>query len=79
MKAAIRNGAMFEINYSGALSVDEGVRRNWWGCAREAARACVKNSGGLVISGGCENSESLRGARDVANLYSSIFELRRAC
>jgi ribonuclease P/MRP protein subunit RPP1 len=66
VKAAIKNGAMFEICYAGALQVDEGVRRAWWGCAREAVRACSK---GIVFSSGGE--ENFRAPRDVANLLSS--------
>jgi hypothetical protein len=56
---------MFEICYSGALSVDEGVRRNWWGCAREGIRACSK---GVVVSWGGEDTGTVRAPRDVTNL-----------
>ena len=70
VKTAIRNGAMFEVCYTGVLSVDEGVRRAWWGCAREAVRACQK---GIVFSSGGE--ESFRAPRDVANMLVPILTL----
>jgi len=77
VKTALRNGAMFEICYSGALGVDEGMRRNWWGCARETVRACAgrdggKRKGGVIVNWGGEDIGTMRAPRDVANLVTLL-------
>jgi ribonuclease P/MRP protein subunit RPP1 len=80
VRTAIKNGAVFEINYAGALGVDGdpgssagggvdggvGVRRNWWAAAREVER--VTKGKGVVVSGGVTALGDLRAPRDVANL-----------
>lgn len=80
VRAAIKNGAIFEINYAGALGADPdseigsaggvesraAVKRNWWAAARELAR--VTKGKGIVVSGGSVAEADLRAPRDVGNL-----------
>ena len=85
IRTAIKNGAVFEINYVGALGGESdpmlveanvaesgpSAKRNWWAAARELVR--VTKGKGLVISGGISAEADLRAPRDVANLYVSKF------
>lgn len=74
VRAALRNGAVFEINYTGALGGAEetdggegaGAKRNWWAGAREVVR--VTKGKGVVVSGGVTGELELRAPRDVGNL-----------
>ena len=76
VRNAIKNGACFEINYSGALGggsdIDGGetgigAKRNWWAAARELCR--VTKGKGIILSGGADNDADLRAPRDVGNLW----------
>lgn len=74
VRTAIKNGAVFEINYAGAIgreidgSSDSGVsaKRNWWAAAREVVR--VTKGKGIVVSGGVASEADYRGPKDIANL-----------
>lgn len=80
VRTALKNGAVFEINYVGALGGEgdpaltipsggesgAGAKRNWWAAAREVAR--VTKGKGILVSGGVFNESDLRAPRDVANL-----------
>ncbi|KZS87256.1 PHP domain-like protein [Sistotremastrum niveocremeum HHB9708] len=70
VRSALKNGACFEIDYGGALHLDETSRRNWWAGSREVMR--VTKGKGLVYGWGGEDIASLRGPRDVANLLTLI-------
>ena len=81
VRTAIKNGAVFEINYVGAIGgendpliVDANVaesgsnaKRNWWAMARELVR--VTKGKGLLVSGGVFAEVDHRAPRDIANLY----------
>ena len=75
VRTAIKNGAVFEINYAGAFGTESdgstgesaaSTKRNWWASAREVVR--VTKGKGLIVSGGVVNEADLRGSRDIANL-----------
>lgn len=76
VRTAIKNGAVFEIGYAGALGGDgdamlgsEGgpsAKRNWWAAAREVVR--VAKGKGIVVSGSVTADTDLRAPRDIANL-----------
>jgi len=80
VRTAIKNGAVFEINYVGAIGgendpliVDAHVaesgssaKRNWWATARELVR--VTKGKGLLVSGGVFAEADHRAPRDIANL-----------
>jgi len=74
MRTAIKNGAVFEMNYSGAFGSDPdgsetvgaATKRNWWAAAREVIR--VTKGKGVVVSGGITNESDLRAPRDIINL-----------
>ncbi|EJD08501.1 PHP domain-like protein [Fomitiporia mediterranea MF3/22] len=76
VRTAIKNGAVFEIDYAGALGgggtggLGEDCRRNWWAAARELAR--VTKGKGLIVSGGVDDGQYLRAPRDVANLITLL-------
>ncbi|KAI9066757.1 PHP domain-like protein, partial [Trametes sanguinea] len=84
VRAALKNGAVFEINYAGALGAEgdpaltipsggesgAGAKRNWWAAAREVAR--VTKGKGILVSGGVFNEADLRAPRDVANLITIL-------
>ncbi|KAI0677136.1 PHP domain-like protein [Trametes maxima] len=84
VRAALKNGAVFEINYIGALGGEgdpsqsipsggeggAGAKRNWWAAAREVAR--VTKGKGILVSGGVYNEADLRAPRDVANLITVL-------
>jgi len=80
IRTAIKNGAVFEVNYVGALGgendsvvVEAGAaengsnaKRNWWANTRELVR--VTKGKGLIVSGGAVSEADLRAPKDVANL-----------
>ncbi|KAI1795129.1 PHP domain-like protein [Ganoderma leucocontextum] len=84
IRTALKNGAVFEINYVGALGGEgdpgstipsgsesgAGAKRNWWAAAREVAR--VTKGKGILVSGGVFNEADLRAPRDVANLITVL-------
>ena len=61
----MKNGAVFEICYSGALR-GEDERRNWWTAAKELVR--MTKGKGLIVSSGSDQIENLRAPRDAENL-----------
>lgn len=84
IRTAIKNGAVFEINYTGALGGEsdpvlveanaalngDHAKKNWWASARELCR--VTKSKNLIVSGGVVAEADLRAPRDVANLWVVI-------
>ena len=79
VRTAIKNGAVFEVNYAGALGDPESshtslgvsdtvltAKRNWWAAAREVVR--VTKGKGIVVSGGVVGEGDYRGPKDVQNL-----------
>jgi ribonuclease P/MRP protein subunit RPP1 len=84
VRTAIKNGAVFEINYAGAIGgesdaslstfgvSDTGVsgKRNWWAAAREVVR--VAKGKGIVVSGGVASEADYRGPKDIANLLTLL-------
>ncbi|KAK1228473.1 RNA-binding RNA processing protein rpp1 [Marasmius sp. AFHP31] len=85
IRTAIKNGAVFEINYVGAIGgeseailIEAGAadpssisaKRNWWASARELVRVTKGNS--IIVSGGVIAQEDFRAPRDVANLVSLL-------
>jgi len=80
IRTAIKNGAVFEISYVGALGGENdsllvgaggaengaGAKRNWWASTRELARVTKGKS--LLVSGGVVAESDLRAPNDVANL-----------
>ncbi|OCB89464.1 hypothetical protein A7U60_g3354 [Sanghuangporus baumii] len=76
VRTAIKNGAVFEINYAGALLGGAGEgggdeeRRNWWAAARELVR--VIKGKGLIVSSGVDNDQLLRAPRDIGNLITLL-------
>ncbi|KAF9269097.1 PHP domain-like protein [Marasmius fiardii PR-910] len=85
IRTAIKNGAVFEISYVGALGgesettlVEAGAadssansaKRNWWASAKELVR--VTKGKGLIVSGGVVAQADFRAPRDVANLVSLL-------
>ncbi|TFK47451.1 PHP domain-like protein [Heliocybe sulcata] len=68
VRTALKNGAVFEINYAGAME-GEG-KRNWWAGARELVR--VTKGKGVLVSGSVNNEWDLRAPRDVANLITLL-------
>jgi ribonuclease P/MRP protein subunit RPP1 len=92
VRTAIKNGAVFEINYVGALGGENdsalvdadaaengpAAKRNWWAAARELVR--VTKGKGLLLSGGVVVDGDLRAPRDVANLLVLFpFHLNQNC
>lgn len=74
IRTAIKNGVVFELNYSGAFgsdpdgleTVSTAIKRNWWAAAREVVR--VTKGKGLIVSGGVTNEPDVRAPRDITNL-----------
>jgi len=64
VRTALRNGAVFEIPYAGAL--DSSTKRNWWAAAREVVR--VTKGKGLIVTGGGMDVADLRAPKDTGNL-----------
>lgn len=83
IRTAIKNGAVFEINYVGAIGGENditlseadaaengpGAKRNWWGAARELTR--VTKGKGLITSSGVTADLDFRAPDDVKNLYAN--------
>ena len=65
VRTAVKNGAVFELTYAGALA-GEDERRNWWAAARELTR--VTKGKGIVVTSSAEAEMNLRAPRDVQNL-----------
>ncbi|KAJ7633087.1 PHP domain-like protein [Roridomyces roridus] len=84
VRTALKNGAVFEINYIGALGgendtvlVEAGAaesgasaKRNWWATAKEVTR--LTKGKGLIVSGGVVAEADLRAPRDVSNLITLL-------
>ncbi|KZP26772.1 PHP domain-like protein [Athelia psychrophila] len=80
VRTAIKNGAVFEICYAGALGGDgdaligsEGgasAKRNWWAAAREVVR--ITKGKGIVVSGGVNSETDYRAPRDIGNIISLL-------
>ena len=76
VRTAIKNGAVFEICYSGALGGEgdaligsEGgasAKRNWWAAAREVVR--VTKGKGIIVSGGVNSEPEYRAPKDIGNM-----------
>ena len=81
IRTALKNGAVFELPYAGALGAEtdatsalaggseggSGAKRNWWAAAREVVR--VTKGKGIIVTGGIMNQADLRAPRDIGNLY----------
>jgi len=84
VRSALKNGAVFEITYNGALGGEcdlttanalggeggAGAKRNWWAAAREVVR--VTKGKGIIVSSGSLNQADLRAPRDIANLITVL-------
>ncbi|KAJ7447197.1 PHP domain-like protein [Mycena latifolia] len=84
VRTALKNGAVFEINYVGALGGDNdtvlveagaaesgaSAKRNWWATAKEVTR--VTKGKGLIVSGGVVTEADLRAPKDVSNLITLL-------
>ncbi|KIJ18020.1 hypothetical protein PAXINDRAFT_129239 [Paxillus involutus ATCC 200175] len=83
VRTAIKNGAVFEINYAGALGDTESgqmnlrmsdsgptTKRNWWAAAREVVR--VTKGKAIIVSGGVTREAEYRGPKDVQNLIALL-------
>ncbi|KAF5391446.1 hypothetical protein D9757_002070 [Collybiopsis confluens] len=85
IRTAIKNGAVFEITYVGALGGESdsvliragaaeanggSAKRNWWAAARELV--CVTKGKALIVSGGAVALADIRAPRDVANLIALL-------
>ncbi|KAF7302362.1 PHP domain-like protein [Mycena chlorophos] len=84
VRGAIKNGAVFEISYVGALggehdavlkdagAAESGVsaKRNWWAVGKEIVRITKGKS--IMVSGGVVAEADLRAPKDVANLISLL-------
>jgi ribonuclease P/MRP protein subunit RPP1 len=80
IRTALKNGAMFEINYVGALGGENdpllvdanaaengpSAKRNWWASAREVVR--VTKGKGVIVSSGVVSEADFRAPRDIGNL-----------
>ncbi|KAI0260767.1 PHP domain-like protein [Gloeopeniophorella convolvens] len=68
VRAALRNGAVFEVPYAAAL--DSAAKRNWWAAAREVVR--VTKGKGLVVTSGAAEAGDLRAPKDIGNLITFL-------
>lgn len=80
VRTAVKNGAVFEISYAGALGGEpdpamgamaageggSGGKRNWWAAAREIVR--VTKAKGIIVTSGAASQTNLRAPKDVGNL-----------
>ncbi|KAF8503221.1 PHP domain-like protein [Hysterangium stoloniferum] len=69
VRSALKNGSVFEIDYSGAVGA-ESERRNWWGGSRELVR--VTKGKGILLSSGANDDRELRAPLDAANLVTLL-------
>ncbi|KII85625.1 hypothetical protein PLICRDRAFT_85477, partial [Plicaturopsis crispa FD-325 SS-3] len=71
VRTALKNGAVFELTYVGALGGDtEAGKRNWWAAAREVVR--VTKGKGIIVSGAVVADADLRAPRDIGNLITFL-------
>ncbi|KAL4257386.1 RNase P protein component 3 family protein [Pleurotus pulmonarius] len=84
IRTALKNGAVFEINYIGALGGendpclvtadaainDSSAKRNWWAASRELCR--VTKGKGILVSSGAIADADLRAPRDIGNIISLL-------
>ncbi|KAG5637567.1 hypothetical protein H0H81_004144 [Sphagnurus paluster] len=84
IRTAIKNGAVFEISYVGALGGENDpilcsaggaengstAKRNWWAATKELTRVTKGRS--LLVSGGVLAEADLRAPADVANLIALL-------
>ncbi|KAG5341524.1 hypothetical protein C0989_009885 [Termitomyces sp. Mn162] len=84
IRTAIKNGAVFEISYVGAIGGENypflvdaggaengpGAKRNWWAAGKELAR--VSKGKNLLISGGVMSDADLRAPKDIGNLITLL-------
>ncbi|KAI0051542.1 PHP domain-like protein [Auriscalpium vulgare] len=79
VRSALRNGAVFEIAYAGALGAGDGdggggsgasTKRNWWAAAREVVR--VTKGKGIILSSGTAEHSELRSPKDIGNLITFL-------
>ncbi|KAJ6541642.1 RNase P subunit p30-domain-containing protein, partial [Mycena capillaripes] len=84
VRTALKNGAVFEISYVGALGGDNDAtlveagaaesgataKRNWWATAKEVTR--VTKGKGLIVSGGVVTEADFRAPKDVSNLITLL-------
>ncbi|KAF7419223.1 hypothetical protein PC9H_001810 [Pleurotus ostreatus] len=84
IRTALKNGAVFEINYIGALGGendpclvnadaainDSSAKRNWWAASRELCR--VTKGKGILVSSGAVADADLRAPRDIGNIISLL-------
>ncbi|KAF8879267.1 RNase P subunit p30-domain-containing protein [Infundibulicybe gibba] len=84
VRTALKNGAVFEIPYVGALGGENdaalsdagaaesgsGAKRNWWAASKELVR--VTKGKGLIVGGGVVAEADCRAPRDVVNLISLL-------
>lgn len=90
IRTAIKNGAVFEISYVGALGGEndptlsnaggaengQTAKRNWWAAAKELTR--VTKGKNLLVSGGVASEVDLRAPSDVRNLCASLSPHRQS-
>ncbi|KAF8876965.1 hypothetical protein BD779DRAFT_1677575 [Infundibulicybe gibba] len=88
VRTALKNGAVFEILYVGALGEDNdavlsdaiavesgpGEKRNWRAASKELMR--VTKGKGLIVSGGVVAEADCRAPRNVVNVISLLDRLR---
>ncbi|KAJ8481553.1 hypothetical protein ONZ45_g15281 [Pleurotus djamor] len=84
VRTALKNGAVFEIPYVGALGGendaalinadaamnDASAKRNWWASAKELCR--VTKGKGLIVSSGAISEADLRAPRDIGNIITLL-------
>ncbi|KIY62251.1 PHP domain-like protein [Cylindrobasidium torrendii FP15055 ss-10] len=84
VRTALKNGAVFELTYVGAVGGENdpalvdahaaengpSAKRNWWGAAREVAR--VTKGKGIIVSSGANANLDLRAPDDVKNLITLL-------
>ena len=82
VRTALKHGAVFELDYAGALGDPESshaglgvndtgltAKRHWWAAAREVVR--VTKGKGIIVSGGVIGEADYRGPKDVQNVCVS--------
>ena len=85
IRTAIKNGAIFEINYVGALGGENdfffveadaaekrpNAKRNWWASSQELVR--VTNGRSIIVSGGIVNEADLREVLPISKTFPCQF------